>query len=61
MFQLVRGRAIERTDREGSPLVVVINETMAQQFWPGEDALGKRFKFFGDDDFTTVVGVAQQQ
>ena len=32
---------------------------MAQQFWKGEEALGKRFKFFGDQDFTTVIGVAK--
>jgi macrolide transport system ATP-binding/permease protein len=56
---ILRGRPIERTDRDGMPRVVVINETMAQQFWPGQDALGKRFKFFGDNDFTTVVGVAR--
>ena len=30
-------------------LVVVVNETMAERFWPNEDAIGKRFKFFGDD------------
>ena len=32
---------------------------MAQQFWKGEEAIGKRFKFFGDEDYTTVVGVAR--
>jgi predicted permease len=56
---LVRGRAFARTDASGMPLVVVINETMAERFWPGEDAIGKRFKFFGDDQFTTVVGIAR--
>ena len=56
---ILSGRAIERTDRDGMPRVVVINETMAQQFWPGQEALGKRFKFFGDNDFTTIVGVAR--
>ena len=28
-------------------------------YWPGADPIGKRFKFFGDDQFTTVVGVAR--
>jgi macrolide transport system ATP-binding/permease protein len=56
---LLRGRAFARTDTTGAPLVVVINETMAERFWPGQDALGKRFKFFGDQDFTTVVGIAR--
>jgi predicted permease len=56
---LLRGRAFARTDTRGAPLVVVINETMAERFWPNDDAIGKRFKFFGDDDFTTVVGIAK--
>ena len=56
---LVRGRDFARTDTTGAPLVVIVNETMAQRFWPGQDAIGKRFKFFGDKDFTTVIGVAR--
>jgi predicted permease len=56
---LVRGRAVERTDTAGAPQVVVINETMAHRFWPGQEAIGKRFKFFGDQEFTTVVGIAR--
>ena len=56
---LLRGRDFTRTDATGAPLVVIVNETMAQRFWPGEDAVGRRFKFFGDEDFTTVIGVAK--
>jgi predicted permease len=56
---LVRGREFTRTDAEHAPLVVVVNETMAQRFWPNQDPIGKRFKFFGDDEFTTIVGVAR--
>jgi putative ABC transport system permease protein len=37
----------------------VINETMAKKFWPDEDALGKRFKFFGQQNFQQVVGIAK--
>ncbi|HEY7497578.1 MAG TPA: ABC transporter permease [Vicinamibacterales bacterium] len=56
---LVKGRDFTRADAEKAPLVVIINETMADRFWPGEDPIGKRFKFFGDDEFTTIVGVAR--
>jgi macrolide transport system ATP-binding/permease protein len=56
---IVRGRDFTRADTAQSPKVVVVNETMAKQFWKGEEPLGKRFKFFGDQDFTTVIGVAK--
>ena len=56
---ILRGRDFTRADTAMSPKVVVVNETMAKQFWKGEEPLGKRFKFFGDQDFTTVVGVAK--
>jgi macrolide transport system ATP-binding/permease protein len=56
---LLRGRDFSRTDAAGAPSVVIINETMAERFWAGEDAVGKRFKFFGDRDFTTVIGIAR--
>ena len=56
---LLRGRDFANADTTGAPLVVIINETMAQRFWPGEDAIGKRFKFFGDEQFTTVIGIAK--
>jgi predicted permease len=40
---LLEGRDLTRADREGTPLVAVVNETFARQFFPGESALGKRF------------------
>jgi macrolide transport system ATP-binding/permease protein len=56
---LVRGRDFERGDTAEAPKVVIVNQTMAAQFWKGEDPIGKRFKFFGDADFTSVIGVAR--
>jgi predicted permease len=56
---LLRGRDFTEADATGAPLVVVINDTMAQRFWPGQEAIGKRFTFFGDEAFTTVIGVAR--
>ena len=56
---ILRGRDFSAGDIENAPQVVVVNETMAGQFWPNGDAIGKRFKFFGDDQYTTIVGVAR--
>ena len=39
---LLRGRLLDDRDREGT-LGVLVNEAMADKFWAGEDALGKRF------------------
>jgi predicted permease len=55
---LDRGRDFTSTDGPGAPLVVIVNQTMALRFWGG-DAIGKRFKFFGDTEFTTVIGIAR--
>ncbi|HYU33028.1 MAG TPA: ABC transporter permease [Thermoanaerobaculia bacterium] len=53
-----RGRAFSEADRKGSLPVVVVNQTMAETYWPGQDPIGKRFHFFGDDP-VEVVGVAR--
>ncbi|HEU0184595.1 MAG TPA: ABC transporter permease, partial [Blastocatellia bacterium] len=59
-IQLRQGRYFDETDKEWSAPVAIINETMARQYWPDQDALGKRFKL-GDSDsaprWITVVGV----
>jgi predicted permease len=54
---LVAGRDFTNRDDSAAPLVAIINETMAQRFWPGQDAVGRVFKNDGRE--TTVVGVAQ--
>jgi predicted permease len=53
---LVQGRDVDERDHEGAQRVVVINETMAQRFWPGGEALGRRLKV--GDDWLEIVGVA---
>jgi predicted permease len=55
---LKRGRDFAATDHRDAPHVVVINETMAKQFWPDQEAIGRRFKFFGQDWWNEVVGIA---
>jgi predicted permease len=56
---LLRGRTLSETDQPTTPIAVVVNETMAKKFWPEQDAIGKRFKFFGQDFFNQVVGIAK--
>jgi predicted permease len=56
---LMRGRTLSERDQPNTPNAVVINETMAKGFWPDQDAIGKRFKFFGQDFFNQVVGIAK--
>jgi predicted permease len=38
---LAQGRAFTDNDREGAPLVAIINETMAARVWPGQNPIGK--------------------
>lgn len=55
---LVDGRAFTADDRSESPPVVLINQSTARRFWPGESAIGKRIRL-GDATApeVTVVGV----
>jgi predicted permease len=53
---IVRGRGFTADDRDTSRLVAVVNESLASQLWPGQNALGKRVKLF-NTDFSEVVGV----
>jgi predicted permease len=57
-IRVVRGRGIIAADRQGAPLVAVINETMAKQYWPGQDPIGQQFRFIGDPNPRQVVGIA---
>lgn len=40
--RLKRGRFFTDADRPGAARVVIVNETLARQFWPGQEAVGKR-------------------
>ncbi|HKH44247.1 MAG TPA: ABC transporter permease [Thermoanaerobaculia bacterium] len=59
--RLVAGRYFEPTDAAGTPGVVVVNETLAKVFWPGQSPIGKRLRAPGPDDaplpWLSVVGV----
>lgn len=58
---LLRGRAFDAGDRAGAPHVALVSQPSAERFWPGEDPLGKRFRWGGSEGaerpWATVVGV----
>jgi macrolide transport system ATP-binding/permease protein len=57
---VLRGRAIQATDTATSTHVAVINEFMAEHYWPHQDPIGKRFRIVGSEaTWTQVVGVAK--
>ncbi len=54
---VIEGRGFSDADREGTPLVAVVNETMARRLWPDGRAVGRTFTMaFGKRQFE-VVGV----
>jgi putative ABC transport system permease protein len=54
---LRQGREFNAHDNRQSSPVVIINEAMARRYWPGENPVGKRLKFFYESSWLTVVGV----
>ena len=57
---ILRGRGFAPADGERSPPVMVVNETLAREYWPGRDAIGQRVRLSGEDaHLVTVVGVAR--
>lgn len=56
---LIRGREFDDGDRGGPTMVVMINQAMADRFWPGQDPIGARIKIGvpEGEPWLTVVGV----
>ena len=55
----VGGRDFEAGDRMGAPLVGIVNEAFARSYFPGQNALGKRIRWFPRDPFFEIVGVVR--
>jgi predicted permease len=68
-IHMVRGRSFDERDNENAPRVVIVDERLAQHFWPDRDPVGRRMYMpAGDKDllkidehtvWLTVVGVAR--
>jgi putative ABC transport system permease protein len=54
---LIRGRLFDEHDTKGARETVIVDEAVAERFWPNEDAIGKRLRRNGSDSWRTVVGV----
>jgi putative ABC transport system permease protein len=56
-LHVLRGRGIADTDRQGAEPVVVISESVARHYWPGQDPIGQGLRMGDDSKRLTVVGV----
>jgi len=58
--RIVRGRVIEQRDLDANAHVMVVNQAMANRFWPNGDSVGQRVRLGRTDgDEYEVIGVAE--
>jgi predicted permease len=59
-IEMVRGRTFAASDKAGTPPVAIVNEAFSAQYWPNQDAIGKRVRINdGKGPLAEVVGVAK--
>jgi predicted permease len=61
-ISVLKGRAFTEQDKAGAPPVIIINETLAEKYWPNADPIGKRMRYPGpiaENPWMQVVGVVQ--
>lgn len=54
---LKEGRNFPADVKAGSPPLVIVNDTVARWFWPGQSAVGKRLRFAADAPWAEIIGV----
>jgi predicted permease len=54
---LKQGSLFAPNVRHDDPLIVVINETCAERFWPGENPVGRRVRFVPGEQWLEIIGV----
>jgi putative ABC transport system permease protein len=55
---LLQGRLLSDRDGRDTPRVILIDETLARQYWPNENPIGRRMRLWGE--FREVVGIVSQ-
>jgi putative ABC transport system permease protein len=56
---ILRGRGFTEADRADSPMVIIVNRTLAERYWPGQDPIGRRIHIGVKDTplpWMTIVG-----
>jgi predicted permease len=54
---LLRGRHFTAQDKKDAPLAIIINDTLAERLWPGQDPIGKRLRIGFEEKQREIVGV----
>jgi putative ABC transport system permease protein len=54
---LLRGRQFTDLDRQDAPGVIIINDALAQRYWPNEDPLGKRLTVGFEKSPREIIGI----
>ncbi|MEO8682230.1 MAG: ADOP family duplicated permease, partial [Vicinamibacterales bacterium] len=52
------GRLFTDADRDTTTPVAIVSRSLAEEYWPGQDPLGRRFKLTADGAWITIVGVS---
>ena len=58
-IRLVRGRVFTDQDRRGGQAVAIIDENLAREYWPNQDALGQRVRNGNNAPWKTIVGIVR--
>jgi len=61
--RLISGRTLQSSDRADAPLVIVVNATLARNYFSHDGPIGRRIAFerFGEDALATIVGVVSDE
>jgi predicted permease len=54
---LMRGRVFTDQDQSGTTRVALVDDTLAREYWPNEDPVGKHIRLDSNDPWATIVGI----